>query len=433
MTLRDMLAERATLREQMTALHTAHPNGTLPETEQRQWDAWKGELDSVERRIERQSLLDETQRRMHGTPIAGGDNRWQELMAGYSLCRAILYADATVDTGREREASAEVERRTGRKPRGILIPDEVFRVRPIETRADPVGQVVGTQNLGGVLNPDRYRADLMTDRLRAASVLPRLGVQWLDDLRGQTVIPKLLTSGTVQWLDENEEPTESVATFGTIALTPHTVGAQMSYSRRTLINATPSIDALLRDDMARQIAAAIDAAAIGGDPTAKQPRGLLNYNGVGGVPELPAVAGGVLSIEGLIDLMAKPQIADAMTGGPAWLANMTTIAAAMKLTTTGSGDYILMGSLPNTLLGFPVVISSAVPSQSLVSETSTSTVLFYAAWSSMVVGRWSGVDVLADPFTRGSSGASRLYAFQDCDVGIRHIESFAEMPVTITW
>lgn len=430
-TMREMLAERSKLRDQMTALHSAHPDGALADTEQRQWDAWKGELDNIERRIERQSVIDEVERKMHGVAIAGGDNRWNELLSGYSLSRAVLYADSSVDAGREREISSEIEKRTNRRARGIWIPDEIFRTRQIETRADPVGQVVGTPNLGGVLDPERYRGDLFTDRLRAASVLPRLGVQWLDGLQGAVTIPKLLTSGTVQWIDENESPDESQATFGSISLQPHTVAGQMNYSRRTLINASPSIDNLLRDDLAKQIAAAIDAAAIGGDPSAKQPRGLLNFSGVGDVPELPTVPAGELTIEALIDLMAAPEIANGMTGSPAWLTNMTMIAAAMKRTTSGSGEYILLNSLPNTLLGYPIVISSAVPSQPQVSGTGTTTMIFFGAWASMVVGRYSGVDVLADPYTRGSRGAVRLYAFQDVDIGVRHIESFAELTATI--
>jgi HK97 family phage major capsid protein len=429
--MRQLLARRADIKGQMDALDLANPNGALAEAEQRQWDDCKNQMADVDAAIERRVVRDDAERKMRGTPIAGGgDNRWAELLAGYSLSRACLYnSPEQVDCGREREASKEIERRTGRSARGLIIPDEVFRVRQttIEVRAG--GQIVGDPTLGGVLDPDRYRGDQYTDRLRAASVLPRLGVQVLDGLQGATVIPKLTQSGSVQWVAENNSPTESEALFTSITLTPHTAAAAMGYSRRTLINATPSIDALLRDDMARQLATALDTGALFG-AGGTEPLGLLNYAGPG-VPTLPTLPSAPVSVENLIDLMALPQAANGMTGGPAWVANMKTIAAAMKVKTSGSGDYVLLPTLPGVLLGFPVVISSVIPSEVHVSVGTTDNPIIFGSWASMVVGRWSGIDILADPYTRGASGAVRLYAFLDVDVGIRHIESFAAMLVIV--
>lgn len=309
MTIRELLTRRSELRDQMQTIDKAHADGALPEAEQRQWDALKSDLAGVEGQIERRALIDETDRRMRGSPISGqGDGRWAELMAGYSLARACLYNDRNVDAGREREASAEVAKRVGRAPRGIFIPPDVFRT-PIEQRA---GQIVGDDTLGGFLAPGAYRPDMYIDRLRAASILPRLGVTWMSDLLVPTTIPKLTGSGSVEWVGENEEPTESEAGFGAVTLTPRTAAATMSYSRRTLLGASPSIDALLRDDIARQTAEAIDAAAVNGDGI-KKPLGILRW------PGLPITAlgadGGVVTVDKLIDLAAAPAIANASGAG----------------------------------------------------------------------------------------------------------------------
>jgi HK97 family phage major capsid protein len=219
-------------------------------------------------------------------------------------------------------------------------------------------------------------------------------------------------------------PTESEALWTNITLTPHTAAAAMGYSRRTLISATPSIDALLRDDMAKQIAFALDQSAIFGIG-GLQPLGLLNYVS----PSLPTLPEGAITIEGLIDLMSLPQAANGMTGAPAWLTNIKCVGAMMKIKTSGSGEYVLLPTLPGNLLGFPMLVSSVIPSTLHVSGPSTDNPLIFGAWNSMLVGRWSGIDILADPYTRGSSGAVRLYAFLDVDIGIRHIESFAAMLV----
>ena len=81
----------------------------------------KGELAAIETRIERQQLVDEAERRIAGTTIAGtGDDNLDTALADFSLVRAIIcqIPNLNVDAGRERELSAELARRSGRRLRG---------------------------------------------------------------------------------------------------------------------------------------------------------------------------------------------------------------------------------------------------------------------------------------------------------------------------
>jgi hypothetical protein len=52
--------------------------------------------------------------------------------------------------------------------------------------------------------------------------------------------------------------------------------------------------------------------------------------------------------------------------------------------------------------------------------------LIFADWSSLLVGYWSGVDVLVNPYADSvySKGGVLINAFQDVDVAVRHAESF---------
>jgi len=47
---------------------------------------------------------------MSGVPVQGArqDNRWTEQLADYSLAKALLHFDPTVDHGLEREVSQEI-------------------------------------------------------------------------------------------------------------------------------------------------------------------------------------------------------------------------------------------------------------------------------------------------------------------------------------
>jgi hypothetical protein len=40
---------------------------------------------------------------------------------------------------------------------------------------------------------------------------------------------------------------------------------------------------------------------------------------------------------------------------------------------------------------------------------------------------WSSPDVLADPYTGGSAGNTRITVHQDVDVGVRHAQAFVAM------
>lgn len=411
--MRSLLERRATLKNQLQAIHDKHPDGSLPENEQRQWDTLRGELQSAEQAIERQALLDDTERSQRGTPIAGMDRRWQETLADYSLCRALLYHDANVDTGREREVSAELEKRSGKSARGLLIPDEVFR-KPVEMRA---GQVASDAVAGGFLVGDQLRGDQFIDLLRSASVLPRLNVIELTGCVGSQSIPKEIGGSTVEWIPENGEPNESNLDFGALNLTPRTAAGQVPYSRRMLLNATPSIEALVRADLAAQQAIALDRAAIAGQGQA-EPLGLLNRPGV----KVLATTSHALTYDSLVDAIAAPQIADAAIGGMSWLTNPKVVAACLKLKDGYERPYF-NNQLPNTLLAYGMVQSTSVPSDLGGANYSA---LLFGAWNSVIVARWgNGLDVLSNPYSKAGSGQIIVHTFQDCDVAVRHEESFA--------
>lgn len=418
MSMHTMLERRVALKDQLASLNAAHPD-TLPEAAQRQWDELRGQLEGTEAALVRQSLLDETERRVSGRQISGGnDDRWGAMLRDYSLSRAIMAADNSVDAGREREVSAELERRGGKKARGLLAPTEAF----MESRATVASsQFVASDPHGGTLVPGQYRGDAMIDLLLASSFLSRLGLSTLDGLMGTTIIPRIDSKGSVSWIGENQETTPSGMTFGSISLHPRTVSAERSYSRRLLINSTPSIDSLIRADIARSIALGLDEAFLTGDGIL-QPLGLLNQPGLA-VQEL-GPNGAFPGYGSFVDMQAAPSFLNADSGSGTWLTNPKVVARGMK-ETDPAGRYILAQTLPNSLLGDQVVRSTTVPSDLTKGNSgAVCSAIIYGVFSSAILARWTGVDLLSDVYTRASSGQVRLFAFHDMDIGIRHIESF---------
>ena len=158
-----------------------------------------------------------------------------------------------VDAGFEREISAEVRSRSGRKFQGIAVPDQYFTV---EQRTLLVGSSAAQ------LYPETHRGDLFIDRLRASLIVGRFGATVLNDLVGDQDIPRQTASATAQWVAEDGALTETQPTFDDVTLSPKTVGAVTSYSRRTLINAVPAIEEIVRNDLTAVIAEAIDYAGV---------------------------------------------------------------------------------------------------------------------------------------------------------------------------
>ena len=140
-----------------------------------------------------------------------------------------------VDVGFEREISAETSRRAGRACRGqFMVPDQVFLT---EKRA--FGDAVMNTTIVADLVPNVHRPDLFIDKLRSSIVVGRLGRNGSRRLVGTIDIPRQTGSASVQWLAEDASITDTALAFDDVNLTPKTVAAIASYTRRSMINAVP--------------------------------------------------------------------------------------------------------------------------------------------------------------------------------------------------
>jgi hypothetical protein len=124
MALRELLEHRAALKTELEGIHHQHPDGALPGEAQSRWDRLAGEMDGLEQRISRQSLLDDAERRIAGQPIGGGtgDRHLEQQFAGIGLLDTMRAQIGATDerAGRARELSRKLERRSGRKAEGLL-------------------------------------------------------------------------------------------------------------------------------------------------------------------------------------------------------------------------------------------------------------------------------------------------------------------------
>jgi len=333
----------------------------------------------------------------------------------YSLMNAIRGVASGRFSGLEKEVSDELARQYGKEARGFFVPTSIFK-RDILT-SSPAN--------GSNLVPEDHLASEFVDALRANLVISGLGARMMQGLKGDVAIPALNAKTSVGFVAENNAPgSEGAPTFRQITMSPKTLVQYVDISRKLMMQSDPSVEQIVRDDMTRQFASKIDEVAIEGGG-ANEPTGILQTNGIGSVAL--GTNGGAITYASLVDLEKEVAIDNALAGNLAYLTN-PKVVGEMRQTprqTSGvEGNFILNDT--NRVLGYDVASTTLVPSD-LTKGTSSGvcSAMIFGNFSDLMIGMFGGLDVLVDPYTGSSTGATRIALYQDIDVAVRHAESFA--------
>lgn len=330
----------------------------------------------------------------------------------------------------ELEASAAARSRSGREHRGnATVPIDVIRQALAEGRRD---LTVGTPGDGGHTVATDLMASAFIDLLRNRMALDQMGIRVMADLTGNLAIPRQTGGATAYWVAENAAPTESQQSFGQVPLTPKTVAAFTDISRRLLLQSSIDVEAFVRQDLAMVLALAIDAAGISGTGTSNQPRGVLNTSGIGAV--VGGANGAALTFAHLVDLETAVATANADVNNLGYLVNAKTRGHLKKTVKFGSGTEMPIWDNGETPMnGYRAGVSNQVPGNlTKGSSSGVCSAVLFGNWSDLILGMWSGLDLLVNPYTGADAGTVRIHAFQDVDFAVRNAASFAAMVDALT-
>ena len=322
----------------------------------------------------------------------------------FSFLRAINYLANPTDRSAREAAAFEIEAsdaaaaKLGRQSRGITIPQDVLR-RDLN---------VGTASAGGNLVATELDAGSFIDLLRNASALDQAGATVLTGLTGALAIPRQSGAGTAYWVAESGAPTESQQTVDQVSLTPKTVAAFTDYSRRLMLQSSIDVENMIRNDLATVLALKIDLAGLYGTGSNSEPLGLKLTTGVGSED----FAAGTPTFAEVVALESDVATANALAGSPVYLMNAAMRGGLKtKAKDAGSGLFVMEGDLVN---GYRGVLSNQVASGDL----------WFGNFADLIIGYFSGLDLMVDPYTHSTSGTVRVVAMQDVDIAVRHPESF---------
>lgn len=300
----------------------------------------------------------------------------------------------------EREVSEVAARAAGKSAQGIFVPGEVLRRDLNVTTATAGGNLVATDLLAGSF----------IDLLRNKSVAIRAGATSMNGLVGNIAIPKQTGAATSYWVAESGAPTESQQTLGQVTMTPKTVGAYTDFSRRLMLQSSIDVENMVRNDLALVIALAIDSAAFYGTGANNQPTGLKLQSGINTVDPVAATPtyAEVVAMESAIaadnaDIDAMAYIVNANMRG--------ALKSALKFSAAGSDTIWEPG---NTINGYRAEVSNQIAANDL----------FMGNFADLMIGFWSGLDLMVDPYSNSTSGTVRVVALQDVDIAVRNAVSF---------
>lgn len=302
----------------------------------------------------------------------------------------------------EFEASEAAAQRYGRSAQGIMVPTDVLGVwvkRDLNTSDD--NEIVATNLMAGSF----------IDVLRNSASVMAAGARMMPGLVGNVAIPKKATASAGGWIStEGGASSESEPTFSQVTMTPRTVGAYTDMTRQAILQSTPAIEALVRDDLTQALALAIDKGALEGSGASGQPTGILNTVGVNKPTSFAAAVPTFAEMVALETALAED---NALLGNLAYITDAATYGGLKtKSKDSGSGMFVLEGGEAN---GYRVIRS----------QQATAGNVYFGNFSDLLIGMWGGLDLTVDPYTASSSGTVRIVALQSVDVAVRHAVSFA--------
>ena len=352
------------------------------------------------------------------TPVAEvGLNEKQR--GQYSFLNAIRAASSGdwSKAGLEREISNEIASRSGKEARGFYLPMDIGWGQRDQT--------VGTDSQGGFLKGTDHLGNEFIGEVYANSVVASLGGRVMTGLQGDIAIPKLSASVTnTAFVAEGSAPSEGAGVFAQVTMAPKTLATYVDYTRKLALQSDPSVEQILRNDIVQTMAAKIDQVALNGGGS-NEPSGILQESDTNVVAI--ATNGGAVTYAKVVDMEAAIASDNALTGTLNFATTPGVQGAMRQIPRQGSGvegNFILNDS--NSILGHNVTVSTNVPSNLTKGSTSgTCHALILGDFSQVMMGFWSGVDVVVDSSTLSTSGGTRIAFFQDVDVAVRIPNAFA--------
>lgn len=343
----------------------------------------------------------------------------------YSVVRGIQGLLRGQRSGFEFEVHSEVARQLGRDTQGFFVPTSIRAQNPAmapDARLQERTQLsVGGAGKGAEAKFTEYGGFI--DLLRNRSALLQLGAQMLPGLQGDVAFVGQSGAGVVGWNAEAVNQALSSLTLALRSMAPKGLQSATTYTRQLLLQSVFSVENLVRNDIGKLHALAIDAAGISGTGTGNQPRGILNTSGIGAV--VGGTNGAQPTYDHIVDLESEVAVDNADVSTCGYLAH-TRMRGRLKKTPELGNTAALPVWRDGEMNGYGAFASNQVPSNQTKGTSTDCSPIIFGAFGEMLIGEWGAMEILVDPLTLGPS-VIKVMSIQFVDIFLRYVEAFAAM------
>ncbi len=287
----------------------------------------------------------------------------------------------------------------------FVIPTDVL------TRALSTGTgAASAGDTGGFGIATTLMAESFVDILRNRATIMQLGTV-MGGLVGNIDIPKQVAASQGYWLGEDNDATESVLDLGQISMSPKTVAAFSEITRKLMVQSSLDVEALVRADLAKALALTIDKAGYYGTGSDYQPLGIANYSGVNTVD----FAATQPTFAELVQMETEIAMDNADVSSMAYVGNAAFVGhAKTTLKFPGVNGSQTIWEPGNTVNGYRTERTNQIATGDVVMGN----------FADLLIGMWSGLQLMVDPYSGSKKGRIRVVVFQDVDFALRRTQSF---------
>jgi len=389
--------------------------------------------------------------RVEGADAQGDIGMGKQDIRRFSFAKFLLESHTGKLTGVEKEASEAAIKKYSRDARpggfsGFCIPHDVMsrqyaEIHDLDSRGlanlyegvqRAENRLQRSQNAtsftaGGFTVGVELMAGSYIDLLRNAKLIgqgPFAHIE-ISGVTGNIAIPKQTSTITTYWLAEGATVSESNFAGGQLLFSPKRLVARNSFTKQLLAQGTPSIEMLVRNDMALAQGVEEDRASINGTGLNGEPLGIVNTSGI----DASVTYSGNWTQAKSLAFEYALENANVRTGEMAFLTTPLTKSYArgtVQVTSSTFPIYIWMqdangpvisGVRGGVVNGYPAYATKNAP---------TSNVVIFGVWNNNFTQvRWAGIDVVVNPYTGDASEIIYVTMTQWMDFGIRYPQAFS--------
>lgn len=295
---------------------------------------------------------------------------------------------------------------------------------------------------GGTLVPAPAQGELI-EYLRNKACLMEAGARVMPlPAQGSIALPKQTGASTAYWVGENTTITNSDLTTGDLLLKAKKLAARVLVPNELFRYSSPAADAMVREDLAKQLQLGLDTAGLTGVGSATTPKGIFNYSSINSyTPKKQGTNGDAFGPEDFFGMIGKVAAQNAIVNEesfafivrPELFFNIVAKRADAVSAGDRQGSFIQwsfdpQGNITYRAAGKRVVVSNQIAAdRTKAGSGATLTRILGGDMSQWIIAMAAALEIDQNRYsdTAYTKDQTDVRAILQVDMGPRHEESFA--------